>query len=193
MRSSAPQTCTTVIRTATAISTWNGDVWRVDGLDADLDRLEWRRIASGLSQPLGLATRDDEILVVGRDQITRLVDLDGDRETDRYEAFNVDAMNSPHFHEPASGLQVGPDGSLYYIKAARHAKLPIHPRHGTLIRIEADGSDSEIVASGFRAPNLEERYYNGPVHGSLLLFSFWGGGRSCCWCWCQPLRPPCCF
>ena len=138
---------------AAAISTWNGDVWRVDGLDADLDRLEWRRIASGLSQPLGLATRDDEILVVGRDQITRLVDLDGDRETDRYEAFNVDAMNSPHFHEPASGLQIGPDGSLYYIKAARHAKLPVHPRHGTLIRVDADGRGSEVVASGFRAPN----------------------------------------
>ncbi|MCP4837219.1 MAG: hypothetical protein GY895_20925 [Phycisphaera sp.] len=138
---------------AAAISTWNGDVWRVDGLDAELDRLEWRRIASGLSQPLGLATRGEEILVVGRDQITRLVDLDGDRETDRYEAFNVDAMNSPHFHEPASGLQIGPDGSLYYIKAARHAKLPLHPRHGTLVRVDADGSGSEIVASGFRAPN----------------------------------------
>lgn len=26
------------------------------------------------------------------------------------------------------------------------------------------------VASGFRAPNLEERYFNGPVHGGLLLF-----------------------
>ena len=138
---------------AAAITTWNGDVWRVDGLDADLDRLEWRRIATGLSQPLGLATRGDEILVVGRDQITRLVDVDGDRETDRYEAFNVDAMNSPHFHEPASGLQVGPDGSLYYIKAARHAKLPIHSRHGTLIRVEPDGTASSIVAGGFRAPN----------------------------------------
>ena len=138
---------------AAAISTWNGDVWRVDGLDADLDRLQWQRISTGLSQPLGLATRGDEILVVGRDQITRLVDLDGDHEIDVHEAFNVDAMNSPHFHEPASGLQVGPDGALYYIKAARHAKLPLHPRHGTLVRIEADGSDSSIVAGGFRAPN----------------------------------------
>ena len=138
---------------AAAISTWSGDVWRVDGLDADLDRLEWQRIASGLNQPLGLATRDDEILVVGRDQITRLVDLDGDRETDVYEAFNVDAMNSPHFHEPASGLQVGPDGSLYYLKAARHAKLPVHSQHGTLIRVDADGGASEIVAGGLRAPN----------------------------------------
>lgn len=138
---------------AAAISTWNGDVWRVDGLDADLDRLAWQRIASGLSQPLGLLTRGDEILVVGRDQVTRLVDLDGDRETDRYEAFNADAMNSPHFHEPASGFVEGPDGSLYYIKAARHAKLPIHPRHGTLVRVDADGATSSIVAGGFRAPN----------------------------------------
>ena len=138
---------------AAAISTWNGDVWWVGGLGDDLEVLEWRRIATGLSQPLGLATRGDEILVVGRDQITRLVDLDGDREVDRYEAFNVDAMNSPHFHEPASGLQVGPDGGLWYIKAARHAKLPIHPRHGTLVRVSGDGSDSEVVAGGFRAPN----------------------------------------
>ncbi|MAC19668.1 MAG: hypothetical protein CMJ23_08375 [Phycisphaerae bacterium] len=138
---------------AAAITTWNGDVWRVDGLDSELDELRWQRIATGLNQPLGLVTRGEEILVVGRDQITRLVDVDGDRETDRYEAFNVDAMNSPHFHEPASGLQVGPGGDLYYIKAARHAKLAAPPRHGTLIRVTPDGTSSSIVAGGFRAPN----------------------------------------
>ncbi|MGE4619321.1 MAG: DUF6797 domain-containing protein [Planctomycetota bacterium] len=142
---------------AAAISTWNGDVWRVDGLDGRLEKLTWQRIASGLSQPLGLLTRGDvgqeEILVLGRDQITRLVDLNDDGETDYYQAFNVDAMNSPHFHEPAGGLQEGPDGSLLYLKAARHAKLPAHPQHGTLIEVAADGSSSKMVASGFRAPN----------------------------------------
>lgn len=142
---------------AAAISTWNGDVWRVDGLDERLEKLTWQRIASGLSQPLGLLTRgeanDEEILVLGRDQITRLVDLNDDGETDHYLAFNVDAMNSPHFHEPAGGLQEGPDGSLFYLKAARHAKLPVHPQHGTLIQVAADGSSSKIIASGFRAPN----------------------------------------
>jgi len=140
-----------------AISTWNGDVWRVDGLDDSLDELRWQRIASGLSQPLGLLTRgegdEEEILVLGRDQITRLNDIDGDGETDHYEAFNADAMNSPHFHEPAGGLQEGSDGNIYYLKAARHAKLPAHPRHGTLIQVSSDGSTSKIVASGFRAPN----------------------------------------
>ena len=136
-----------------AISTWNGDVWIVDGLDADLDELAWQRIASGLSQPLGLKTRGEEVLVVGRDQVTRLVDLDGDRETDRYEAFNVDTMNAPHFHEPVSGLQVDARGNLYYMKGARHAKVASHPQHGTTIRMSADGSTSEIIASGYRAPN----------------------------------------
>ena len=142
---------------AAAISTWNGDVWRVDGLDAGLENLHWQRIASGLSQPLGLLTRgepgQEEILVLGRDQITRLVDLNDDGETDLYEGFCVDAMNSPHFHEPAGGLQEGPDGNIYYLKAARHAKLPAHPQHGTLIQVAADGSSSKMVASGFRAPN----------------------------------------
>ncbi|OUU22096.1 MAG: hypothetical protein CBC13_07975 [Planctomycetia bacterium TMED53] len=139
------------------ISTWSGDVWRVDGLDEDLQELQWQRIASGLSQPLGLLTRDlgdgEQVLVMGRDQITELVDIDGDGETDLYRGFNVDPMNSPHFHEPAVGLQEGPQGKLYYLKAARHAKLPLHPQHGTLIEVEADGSTSRVIATGFRAPN----------------------------------------
>jgi len=141
-----------------AISTWNGDVWRVDGITEGLEKLSWRRIASGLSQPLGLLTREktggqEQILVLGRDQITELVDVNGDYETDIYRAFNVDAMNSPHFHEPAGGLQEGVDGKVYYLKAARHAKLPTHPQHGTLIQVDGDGSSSRVVASGFRAPN----------------------------------------
>ena len=139
------------------ISTWSGDVWRVDGLDDTLEKLQWQRIATGLSQPLGLLTRaqgdGEQILVMGRDQITELVDLDGDGETDLYRGFNVDPMNSPHFHEPAVGLQEGPQGKLYYLKAARHAKLPLHPQHGTLIEVEADGSTSRVIATGFRAPN----------------------------------------
>ena len=140
-----------------AISTWSGDVWRVDGLDEDLASLKWQRIATGLSQPLGLLTREkaegEQILVLGRDQLTELIDLNGDGETDVYRGFNVDAMNSPHFHEPAVGLQEGPQGKIYYLKAARHAKFPVHPQHGSLIEVDSDGQESRIIATGFRAPN----------------------------------------
>ena len=34
------------------VSCWDGDVWRVDGLDKD--DLNWRRVAAGLYQPLGV-------------------------------------------------------------------------------------------------------------------------------------------
>src|SRR5262249_11107256 len=68
-----------------AVCTWDGDVERVDGLDDSEGRLTWRRIASGLFQPLGLKIVDGQVYVSCRDQITRLRDLDGDGETDVYE------------------------------------------------------------------------------------------------------------
>ena len=41
------------------LCTMQGDVWHVSGLDATLERVRWRRFASGLHQALGL-------VVVGR-------------------------------------------------------------------------------------------------------------------------------
>ncbi|MCH2152708.1 MAG: LamG domain-containing protein [Phycisphaerales bacterium] len=140
-------------RDAMVASTWSGDVWLIEGVDDDLDTLIWTRIASGLSQPLGLRVRGDEIFVAGRGQITRLHDQDGDEVVDWYENFNNDVMNSEHFHEPVSGLETDGLGNFYLLKAARHAKDACHPHHGTLMKIHADGSRAEVVASGFRAPN----------------------------------------
>ncbi len=134
-----------------AISTWSGDVWLVSGLDNS--KLEWQRIATGLYQPLGLEIVDDQIYVLGRDQITRLVDLNGDHETDFYESFNNDTHNSSHFHEFALDLQLGADGNFYYMKGARHAKKALFPQHGTLMRVSRDGGTSTIVANGLRGPN----------------------------------------
>ncbi|MBL9126920.1 MAG: hypothetical protein JNL97_04705, partial [Verrucomicrobiales bacterium] len=136
-----------------AVSTWNGDVWIVSGVDDPSKRLTWKRIAAGLYQPLGLRVVDDEIFVLGRDQITRLQDRDGDGETDFYENFNNDARVGEHFHEFANDLKLGPDGDFYYVKCARHALPAAHSQHGSLIRVSRDGRTSEVVARGFRAVN----------------------------------------
>ncbi|MCH8334171.1 LamG domain-containing protein, partial [Candidatus Sumerlaeota bacterium] len=115
-----------------ALGTWSGDVWTVAGIDESLNRVSWKRIATGLFQPLGLEIVDDEIYVLGRDQITRLHDFNGDGETDFYENFNNDHMVSEHFHEFALDLKLGPDGAFYYTKGARHAREGLHPQHGPL-------------------------------------------------------------
>jgi cytochrome c2 len=136
-----------------ALSTWNGDVWIVSGVDGDLQQLTWQRIATGLFQPLGLKIVNGQIYALGRDQITRLHDLNGDGEADFYENFNNDCMVSEHFHEFALDLKTGPDGSFYYLKCACHGVPARHPHHGALMKLPPDGSKLEVVARGFRANN----------------------------------------
>jgi mono/diheme cytochrome c family protein len=130
---------------------WDGDVWRVDGLNSE--SLTWRRIAAGLYQPLGVKIVKDQIFIICRDQLVRLHDLNSDGEMDFYENFNSDHQVTEHFHEFAMGLQADEDGNFYYAKSACHAREPKVPQHGTLLKITADGSKTEILANGFRAAN----------------------------------------
>ena len=53
----------------------------------------------------------------------------------------------------AMGLQADKKGNLYYAKSGRHAREALIPQHGTLIKVSADGSKSDIIATGFRAAN----------------------------------------
>ena len=136
-----------------AICTWNGDVWTVSGVDGDLAQLTWKRITSGLFQPLGVKIVDETIYVTCRDQIARLRDLDGDGEIDFVENFNNDHQVTEHFHEFAMGLQTDREGNFYYAKSARHALPALVPHHGTLLKVSKDGSRTDIIANGFRAAN----------------------------------------
>ena len=139
---------------AAVVATWNGDVWRVDGLMAPAPApLRWRRIASGLFQPLGVKFRGDDLFINCRDQLVRLRDLNGDGETDFIENFNNDHQVTEHFHEFAMGLQTDARGNFYYAKSGRHALDSVVPHHGTLLRVSADGIRTDILATGFRAAN----------------------------------------
>ncbi len=136
-----------------AVCSWDGDVWKVEGVDHPENGLAWRRIASGLFQPLGLRLVDGIIHVGCRDQIVRLHDQNGDGEIDFYENFNSDHQVTDHFHEFALDLQTDQQGNFYYAKAARHGLKAVVPQHGTLLKVDKTGSTTEILATGFRAPN----------------------------------------
>jgi hypothetical protein len=139
---------------AAIVATWNGDVWRVDGvMDPAPATLKWRRIATGLFQPLGVKFRKGELFISCRDQLARLDDFNNDGEIDFIANFNNDHQVTEHFHEFAMGLQTDDAGNFYYAKSARHALDSLIPHHGTLLRVSADGSSTEILATGFRAAN----------------------------------------
>jgi len=135
-----------------AVCSWDGDVWSVE-TQPDSRKLIWRRIASGLYQPLGLKIVAGKIHVICRDQLAVLHDLNGDGEIDFYECLNNDHQVTEHFHEFAMGLQTDAAGNFYYAKSGRHALPAVVPHHGTLLRVSRDGSRTEILATGFRAAN----------------------------------------
>jgi hypothetical protein len=119
----------------------HGDVWRVTGIDASLRNLRWHRFATGLFQPLGLKVRNGEIFVLGRDQITRLHDKNGDGEADYYENFCNQIQTSTGGHDYVTCLEKDDAGNFYYVD----------PRG--LHRVFADGNRVDHLASGWRNPN----------------------------------------
>ena len=121
------------------LCTMQGDVWHVTGIDATLEHVKWRRFASGLHQALGLVVAEGKVYVLGRDQITRLTDLDGDGEADFHECVSNAYTTSTAGHDFICGLQRDASGRFYTVSGKQG-----------LIRISADGKTVETLATGFR-------------------------------------------
>jgi mono/diheme cytochrome c family protein/glucose/arabinose dehydrogenase len=141
-----------------AFSTLTGDVWIGSGLDAGLQKIEWKRFAAGLHQPLGLRIVEDVIYLTCRDGLVRLIDSNGDGEADFYENFNNQVQVTPNFHEFMFDLQTDSKGNFYFakggpVKGGGRGWDPIAEHNGTMMRVSRDGSKFEVFATGLRAPN----------------------------------------
>jgi putative heme-binding domain-containing protein len=121
------------------LCTMQGDVWRVEGLDAKLEHVRWRRFASGLHQALGLVVADGVAYVLGRDQITRLRDQDGDGEADFYECVSNAYTTSTAGHDFICGLERDAEGRFYTVSGKQG-----------LLRIGPNGVSVQKLATGFR-------------------------------------------
>ncbi len=124
------------------ICTMQGDVWHVEGIDGSLEHVRWRRFASGLHHALGLLVVDGLVHVLGRDQITRLHDLNGDGEADYHECFSNAYKTSPAGHDYIAGLQRDAAGNFYTVSSNQG-----------LVRISPDGKKADVLATGFRNPD----------------------------------------
>lgn len=140
------------------VCTIQGDVWHVSGLQNDpagtqgSAQVRWRRFASGLHQPLGLLIDRDGIFVLGRDQLTRLNDLNRDGEADYYECYSRAYETSPAGHDYICGLQRDARGNFYTASSNQG-----------LVQIQADGKAIRSLAEGFRNPDGLGLYPDGIV------------------------------
>lgn len=139
------------------VSTFFGDIWKVQNLHQG--SILWRRIAAGLNQPLGIEVLDEEIYTIGRDQITRLEDLNGDGEIDAYHCYTNQFPTSTGSHNYFTGLKKDGQGNLHF--AARDFGA---------YRVSKGGVAIESLALGVRNPNglsvtKEGRVYAAPQEG----------------------------
>ncbi len=95
---------------------------------------------------------DGVVYALGRDQITRLHDLNGDGEADFYENFNNDCRLAANSGEYAMDLQVDRDGDFYYAKSGTLGRAGATLHCGCVLKVSKDGSKLEVLATGFRAP-----------------------------------------
>lgn len=124
-----------------AVCTMTGEVWLVRGIDADLQHVKWKRFATGLHHALGVKIIDDKVYVLGRDQITRLHDLNGDDEADFYECVTNAMTTSPGGHDFIVGLDADAQGR-FYTASGNQGILRLTPPHKV-----------EVLATGLRNPN----------------------------------------
>ena len=135
-----------------ALCTWDGDVWIVSGLDDSLKKDSLETLRGRVAQPLGLKIIDGFIYVAGRDQITKLHDLNNDGEADFYENFNNDPGLTLQRHEYVMDLQTDKQGNLYYCRSGHY----VQSKRGdncVIYKLSPDGKKIEKFARGFREPN----------------------------------------
>ena len=138
------------------LSTWDGDIWMVSGL-LNLNKLTWKRYATGFFEPLGLKIVNDVPHIAGRDGIYKTYDLNNDGEADKFEVFNNDVYLSNNFHEFQFGLETDKEGNFYFAKASPvrpggRGFDKILPHNGAFVKISADGNRLYTIGTGLRAP-----------------------------------------
>lgn len=142
------------------ISTWDaeGGVYILSNVQAESPNdIEVKKIASGLAELLGVKVVEDEIYVLQKQELTKLIDSDGDDIIDEYQTVSNSWSAGPNFHEFAFGL-VYKDGYFYAnlaiaIEPGGASTDPQLPDRGKTIQISrADGS-VKFFAHGLRTPN----------------------------------------
>jgi len=141
-----------------AVSTRRGQVWIVDKpLAKDPKDARFTLFAEGLWEGLGLAVVKGDIVVMQRQELSRLLDTDHDGRCDTVDTL-CDAWGvSGNYHEFGYGLPVDSQGNYYislnvsfFSPKWWHGKSPA-PYRGWALKISPQG---ELIplASGFRSP-----------------------------------------
>lgn len=138
-------------------TTWEGDLFSLT-----LDEIPehgpptFRRIAQGLSEPMGLAVHGERIFVTEKNQATELIDENGDGTFDTYRCLSQEWPCTLDYHEYLFGAVVR-DSYLYFSSSVamgtRGKDNQQAPLRGSVVQVQIDTGETKIVAGGMRTPD----------------------------------------
>ncbi|MEM9545556.1 MAG: family 16 glycoside hydrolase [Bacteroidota bacterium] len=153
------------------VSTWDaaGSVYIVENHKSENpDEIIHKLFAQGLAEPLGLKVVNDRIFIMQKQEMTELIDNDGDDVADEYRTLCDDWTVSANFHEFGFGLE-GKDGYLYAtlataIEPGGASTNPQLPDRGKVLKVNIETGEREFVAHGLRTPNGIGIGYRGDIY-----------------------------
>jgi len=142
------------------VSTWDstGSIYMLEGVQGDNpESIQVKRIAAGFAEPLGLKVVDDEVYVLQKQELTKLIDLNNDGVTNEYRNVNNEWTSTDNHHEFAFGL-VYKDGYFYgALSVAVEGPGPSAPNQaphrGKVFKISKEDGTISYIADGLRTPN----------------------------------------
>jgi glucose/arabinose dehydrogenase len=139
-----------------AICTRRGEVWIVSSPNiSGNEKPIYKKFASGLHEPLGLAYHDGDIYVTQRSELTRLSDTNGDGQADIYKKIFSWPL-SGNYHEYSYGPTFLPNGNMLvtlnvgWSNSLGHG-VSLAPWRGWTLEITPEG-EMMPFAAGMRSP-----------------------------------------
>ncbi|MCM4085023.1 family 16 glycoside hydrolase [Paractinoplanes hotanensis] len=148
-----------------AIATWGGseavagEVYVLSGVTGNTSpsQVTYKKIATGLREPMGLKIVDGKIYVSQKHELTELNDTNGDGTIDQYRRVATWPFDG-NFHEFAFGL-LYQDG-FFYLNLSVSINLggattepQGSPNRGTTLKINRTTGAVQYIAGGLRTPN----------------------------------------
>ena len=135
-----------------AIAIRKGEIWIAEKLSTG--KPVYKKFASGLHEPLGLALQNGDLYTVQRTELTRLRDIDGDGRADEYLTHAKGWGVTGNYHEYAYGPAIDQEGNMWVALNCSIGKgsNPNDQWRGWSLRVKPDGSWSPMTG-GFRSPS----------------------------------------
>lgn len=139
------------------VCTRRGDVWLIENPTMAGNRNpNFKKFASGLHEPLGIAQKNNSIYIAQRGELTKLTDVNGDDIADNYETIYAWPLTS-HYHEYSFGPIIDDNGDFFvtanvsFSNAEWWRGISEVPWRGWTMKITEDG-EMEPWATGMRSP-----------------------------------------